>query len=90
MLPLRILPPRTESLEADDWSDPNKSVRRLVTDVHFAAEPSQSASISRAAGYGPRDNTTVTVVLCTVNVFPCPGINTKASLTPAVNPATGA
>jgi len=36
------------------------------------------------------DSATVTVVLCTQNAFPCLAGNTKATLTPAVNPSTGA
>ena len=39
----------------------------------FAPGASQSATVSGTAGFGPGDNPTVTVVLCTPNVYPCAG-----------------
>ena len=50
----------------------------------------QSATASGTAGFGPGDNPTLTVVLCTTNVFPCLAGDTKATLTPSVNATTGA
>jgi hypothetical protein len=62
-----------------------------VSITGFAAAAGQAATINGLAGYGLGDNPTLTVVLCTTNVFPCSAPNTKATLTGiAVNPGTGA
>ncbi len=64
---------------------PSVSISGLV------AGPGQTATTNGVAGVGPGDNLTVTVVLCTTNVFPCTAPNTKATLTGvAVNASTGA
>jgi hypothetical protein len=55
----------------------------------FAAAPSQTATASGTAGFGPGDPTTLTVVFCTANSFPCTAGNTKATLTPTVSATTG-
>ena len=56
----------------------------------FASGALQSATASGTAGFGPGDSTTVTVVFCTSNVFPCLGGEIMATLTPSVNATTGA
>jgi len=60
-----------------------------VVITSFAEGPSQTATASGTAGFGLGDPATVTVVFCTVNVFPCAGGNTKATLTPTVSATTG-
>lgn len=56
----------------------------------FAAETGQRVIVTGSASTGPGD-LSVTVVLCTVNVFPCPAPNTKATLPGViVDPGTGA
>jgi len=62
-----------------------------VTITGLVAAPGQAATINGFAGNSPGDSPTLTVVLCTTNVFPCTVPNTKATLTGvAVNPVTGA
>ena len=62
-----------------------------VTITGFAAAPGQTATINGFAGFGLGDNLTLTVVLCTTNVFPCTAPNTKATMSGvAVNAGTGA
>ena len=59
----------------------------------FTAVPdaSQTATIGGTAGFGLGDSLTVTVVLCTQNVYPCIAGNTKATLVGViVSPTTGA
>ncbi len=67
------------------------NVAPTVAITGFVADAGQTASVNGLAGFGLGDNLTVTVVLCTANVFPCTAPNTKATLTGvAVNPGTGA
>ncbi len=62
-----------------------------VSITGFGADPGQTATVSGVASYGLGDNLTLTVVLCTTNVFPCSAPNTRATLTGVVvNAATGA
>ena len=57
----------------------------------FVDNGAGAATLSGAAGFGPGDTLSVTVVLCTVNVFPCLAPTTKATLTGvSVNAGTGA
>ncbi|QHK18939.1 hypothetical protein GU243_03275 [Pseudarthrobacter psychrotolerans] len=60
-----------------------------VVITSFAPDASQTATATGTAGFGPGDSTTVTVVFCTVNVFPCAAGNTRATLTPTINATTG-
>ncbi len=62
----------------------------VVVITSFAPGASQTAVTSGTAGFGPGDALTVTVVLCTVNVYPCAAGNTVATLTPSVTAGTGA
>lgn len=66
------------------------STAPTVTINSFTPGASQSAPASGMAGFGPGDSATITLVFCTVNVFPCTAGNTKATLTPRVNATTGA
>ncbi len=67
------------------------NVAPSVSITDFAADAGQTATTNGFASFGPGDNLTLTVVLCTTNVFPCTAPNTKATLTGvAVNAGTGA
>ena len=55
----------------------------------FTPGAAQAATASGTAGFGLGDPSTLTVVFCTVNSFPCAAGNTKATLTPTINPASG-
>ncbi len=67
----------------------NDTTAPTVAITSFEAGGSQTATATGTAGFGPGDPTTVTVVFCVVNSFPCTAGNTKATLTPTINPATG-
>lgn len=81
--------PVAASTTADSTVTYSDATAPAVAITAFAAGPSQMATLTGTAGYGPGDGATVTVVLCGVNVFPCTTGNTKATLTPAVSPSTG-
>lgn len=67
------------------------SVAPSVSITGFVAGAGQTATTTGSAGFGLGDNLTLTVVLCTTNVFPCAAPNTKATLTGVtVNAGTGA
>ena len=62
-----------------------------ITGFTGATDGTQTATVSGAAGHGLGDNLTVTVVVCTSNVFPCAAGNIKATLAGvSVNAGTGA
>ena len=66
------------------------NVAPAVSITNFVEASGQTATINGFAGFGPGDNLNLTLVLCTTNVFPCSGPNTKATLTGvAVNAGTG-
>ncbi|MEP6760345.1 MAG: Ig-like domain-containing protein, partial [Sporichthyaceae bacterium] len=54
------------------------NVAPTVVISSFTSGPGQTATASGTAGFGLGDPTTVTVVFCTVNSFPCLAGNTKA------------
>lgn len=60
-----------------------------VTISSFEPAANRTATLTGTASTAPGDGTTVTIVLYTVNVFPCTAGNTKATLTPTITPATG-
>ncbi len=69
----------------------NDTVAPAVSITGFGPDGAGAATISGTADFGLGDNLSVTVVLCTVNVFPCSGPNTKATLTGVpVDAGTGA
>ncbi len=70
----------------NDTTAPPVSIARFTA----AGDGSQTATVSGTASHGLGDNLTVTVVLCTVNAYPCVAGNTKATLSAPVNASTGA
>ncbi|MHA7271508.1 beta strand repeat-containing protein [Arthrobacter sp. HLT1-20] len=82
--------PVTASTTTDNTVSYTDNIAPAVSINTFTPEPSRTAALAGNAGYSPGHSTTVTVVLCTVNAFPCAGGNIKATLTPAINPSTGA
>jgi Flp pilus assembly protein TadG len=61
-----------------------------ITITSFTAGNGHSVTVAGTGGHGPGDTLTATVVLCTVNSFPCSASNTKATLTASINAVTGA
>ena len=62
-----------------------------VAITSFVDNGAGAATVAGTAGFGPGDTLSVTVVLCTVNVFPCMAPTTKATLTGiSVDAGTGA
>jgi hypothetical protein len=49
----------------------------------------RTATITGTAGTSPGDAASVTIALCTTNIYPCTAPLTKATLSGTVNPATG-
>jgi len=65
------------------------NVAPAVVISSFAPGPSQTATAIGTAGFGLGDPSTVTVVFCSVNVWPCAAANIMATLIPSVTPTTG-
>lgn len=67
------------------------NVAPAVSITGFVPDAGQTATTNGIAGFGLGDNPTLSVVLCTTNVFPCAAPNTKATLTGVmVDAGTGA
>jgi Bacterial Ig-like domain len=61
------------------------STAPVISISSFTAGAGQTATITGVAGITPGDSSTVTIVLCKVNVFPCTAGNTLATLTATAN-----
>ncbi len=62
-----------------------------VAITRFGDDGAGAATVTGTGGFGPGDTLSVTVVLCTVDVFPCLAPTTKATLTGVpVDAGTGA
>ncbi|MEQ1735644.1 MAG: Ig-like domain-containing protein, partial [Rhodoglobus sp.] len=70
----------TVSTSTDVTVTYNDTTAPTVPITEFVAVATQAVRVSGTASTAPGDGTAITVVICTVNVFPCVVGNTKATL----------
>ena len=80
----------TTSTSTDNTVTRSDTTAPVVTITSFVQGSGRRLDTSGTAGILPGDSSTVTVVLCATNTFPCSGPNTRATLTTDVDATTGA